>query len=249
MYSQLLKEYDEKASQSEQMKYAQTLLHAAELCDEQNRFLESFDMNTTGLKAAIRWGDPATQMRYLGGLGNLHSTFEDYEHSLSYFRRGYKMAVEHGNVPMQYKFLQALAIAYTTINDPQHAKEMLRKLQLIDIGDVPELKKSQKFFTNYIQGLIAERQGLPAVSRFFHREAYNAVWADSLPPSMAITEAWQMGRAYQLLHQPDSAMSWLRHSEQMSLQYGQPAHLQKIYASLAELAGAMATPLPASNSL
>lgn len=83
MYSQLLKEYDEKAPKSEQMQYAQTLLHAAELCAEQNRFLECFDMNTTGLMAAMRWGDPKTQMKYLGGLGNLHLTFEDYERSLA----------------------------------------------------------------------------------------------------------------------------------------------------------------------
>lgn len=146
------------------------------------------------------------------------------------------MAVEQKDVSMQYTFLQALAIAYTTINDPQHAKEMLRKLQLVDIGNKPESKKYEKFFINYIQGLIAECQGLPAVSRFFHREAYNAVWADSLPPSMAINEAWQLGRTYQMLHRPDSAMSWLRRSEQMAVEYRQPAHLQKIYVSMAELA-------------
>lgn len=158
MYSQLLKEYSPDAPKEEQEKYAATFMKASDVCFSQNRFLESLEFATYGLKAAEKAGDSHLMMRLLGNIGRMHGAFDDNERAVAYYLRGYRLSLINDEPIYQYKFLLSLAMAYTSSGNIEKAKECYRKMMLVplDKGN-PETY----FYNNYLQGKIADGEGNP----------------------------------------------------------------------------------------
>ncbi len=233
MYSQLLKEYSPDASKEEQEKYAATFMKASDVCFSQNRFLESLEFATYGLKAAEKAGDSHMTMRLIGNIGKLHGAFDDYERSVAYYLRGYRIALEKNDPIYQYKFLLSLTTAYAGSGNTEKAKECFRKLMLVPVEkENPETR----FFNNYLHGIIASSEKNHLLARFQHKSALDIATSYGFPPYFSINQNWEIGRTYLATQQPDSAQYYFDIALKEALGTNQLVHTPKIYLSMSEIA-------------
>lgn len=233
MYSQLLKEYSADAPREEQEKYAATFMKASDICFSQNRFLESLEFATYGLKAAEKAGDTHMMMRLIGNIGKLHGAFDDHERAVAYYLRGYRMALEKNDTTYQYKFLISLTLAYAGSGNDEKAKECFRKSMLVPVAkDNPETR----FFNNYMQGILATGDKNHLLARLQHKSALNIAASYGFPPYFSINQNWEIGRTYLATQQPDSAQYYFDIALKEALDNHQLVQTPKIYLSMSEIA-------------
>lgn len=233
MYSQLLKEYSPDAPGEEQEKYAATFMKASDVCFSQNRFLESLEFATYGLKAAEKAGDSHMMMRLLGNIGKMHGVFDDHERAVAYYLRGYRIALKKNDPNYQYKFLLSLTMAYVGSGNTEKAKECYRKMTLVPIETG---NAETRFFNTYLQGMIADGEGNPLLARYHHKAALDISSQASFPPHFSVNQNWEIGRTYLATQQPDSAQYYFDIALKEALAGNQPGQTPKIYLSMSEVA-------------
>lgn len=233
MYSQLLKEYGEDTPVEEQSSYAEAFMRAYDVCFNENRFLESLEFATSGLKAAERAGDNHMTMRLLGNIGNIHGIFDDHERAVAYYMRGYRISLDKNDPAYQYKFLLSLTMAYVGTGNVDKAKECFRKITLVPTDN---RNSENRFFSNYLQGMIAEAGGETLMARHHHKAALDIANCGKFPPYFSVNQNWEMGKTFLTTQQPDSAEYYFNIALKEAEANNQPGQTPKIYLSLSEVA-------------
>ena len=233
MYSQLLKVYDPDASDEEQRKYANSFQKASEICYDQNRYLESLEFATFGLKAAEKAKDSHLMMRLLGNIGNMHGIFDDFGRAINYYLRGYRMALDKNDPKYQFKFLLCLAGVYVQTGDLEKAKDCFRKIKLVPM----DMKNPEpRFFNDYLQAQIAYAEGNPLLARYHYRRVLELTAQETFPPDFSISINWEIGKTYLSTQQPDSAEYYFNIALDEAKAKKQPGQTPKIYLSLSKVA-------------
>ena len=194
------------------------------------RFPEALDYYTRGLDKAEGEKNRRVYNACIGCIGNIYASIGDYNRCLHYYQQGYKAAVDDGDTEMQFKFLSNILACYCFMKDIKKAKASFNVMMRLPVHD----QQTQRYYSLYNQGFIAQASGDYAMAEYYHRQALEFAEERNMPLMYFQAQYMALGNIALMRKNSKMAIEYFNKSREMTKKMGNVDKLVKVYSNLSE---------------
>lgn len=171
---------------------------------DKEHFSEALEQFITIMRQAEKEHDDCAYIACTGYIGNIYSTFEDYNSCVSYYLKGYHAAVRIGDKDLQSSFLSNIINVYCRLGLPKKARYYYALAQRTPSAKDP---MNRKYFLIYAYAriLTAEHKYEKAVAT--HRSALDYATEKRLKPIFMLYQLSEIGNLYVLMGRDKEAIA------------------------------------------
>lgn len=217
------------AGSSRQAAEADSCYLAGEACYARRQYAAAMAHYLDGLRACEQPHLHATRARIYIGIGNLYSSQNDYEMGIHFYEEALRLAHRHGERTLENKVLNNLVGANCFAG---HIRKGLHYYRLMEANK----ESSDDFHMNLLMGkaLIANSMQQPQQALGLYHKALAFARSRRMDPSYAVAAYSCLAQLHADLHQPDSALHYLKLNEGLARHSGQTDLLAETLRQMAD---------------
>lgn len=215
-FSILNNRYTSDMGVDDQRLCAKSMIDAGQLYYVSSNYPMAIDLLLHGLEIAEKNGFKDAISDAYKNIGNVYSTFSDYERSCELYKKAYEYARQSGDIRRQSRVLTNLVGAYCFNHDIKRARYYYDLLLMI-----PDKSIRYNYDTMVLKSLILSGEGEYQKATTGYRKVLDFVTDNKMDIRIQGTVRSCLGKVYEARNNLDSAIYFFRGNEKASREAGQ----------------------------
>ena len=227
LYNAVGERYADALDGADKRLCASSYYRMAEICTQKRQYSAAMNRYLDALRISDRNSlDNISAQTYIG-IGNLYSSHNDYQMGIRYYQRALAIVEQSGDKHMRNSALNNLVGASCFANRTDEGKRYLAELQR-------NRESTPDYAYNLLmcKGLVASFGKTPKDGVAYYEEALSYVTKNRLSEAYSESVNSCLAQLYLDLGMPDSAITYLKENERISLRTGHKELLMETMRSL-----------------